>query len=288
MAEPDGTIIKEPDGTPAVKPKAGEKEVVFPKWMGQGPDKYKEHEAFKDFPNIGDLQDDYLKIKGNLKSSIKVPSEGATDEDIQGFYTALGRPEKSEDYKFEDTEFPEGLPKSEELEKSFMQVSHALGLTNPQAEGLYSFYNNIMINAFNEQKKAGDEAQEATEKALKDSDEALHKEWGKDYDTNLELMKRAMQQFGGEGFEKLVDSSKLGNNPTIIKAFVNIGKKMGEGEFIDGKPSFGKEQTEEEKAKEQYPDMVKNGVPFRQELAPQEEPDEDLKKRFPDMNLENL
>lgn len=270
------------------EPKPPEGGEEWPKWLSQGPDKYKENESFKGMPNIGDLQDSYLALVEDKKASIKVPGKDATEEEIHAYWNALGRPEKSEDYKFEETQFPEGLPKSEELEKSYTQLAHALGLTNPQAEGLYKFYNDIMINAFNEQKKAKEGAQEAVEKAATEADEALRKEWGKDYDANKELMKRAMMQFGGEGFGALMDSSELGNNPTIIKAFVNIGKKMGEGEFIEGKPSPGKAQTEEEKAKEMYPDMAKDGIPYRQEIVPKEEPDEDLKEMYPDMNLENL
>ena len=46
--------------------------------------------------------------------------------------------------------------------------------------------------------------------------------------------------------------------------------------------------TDEEKAKEEYPDMAKDGVPYRQEFKHREEPDEELKKRYPDINPDDL
>jgi len=34
--------------------------------------------------------------------------------------------------------------------------------------------------------------------------------------------------------------------------------------------------------------MVEAGIPYRQDLKPKVEPDEDLKARYPDMKLEDL
>ncbi len=46
--------------------------------------------------------------------------------------------------------------------------------------------------------------------------------------------------------------------------------------------------TDEEKAKEDYPDMAKAGMPYRQDFTHREDPNEDLKARFPDMNPDDL
>lgn len=294
MGESDGTTGPEGspgDGDTGDKAKDLLDAEGWPKWLGQSPDKHKRNEAFKGHGTIGVLQDDYLKVKSERDEAVKsketmlaIPTDDSTDEDIQTFYNSLGRPEKIEDYKFEKIKFPEGMTKSEELEKEFIKLSHSIGLTNPQAESLYAFYNKLGIGAFNAQKQAEEDNVKEVEKAHTERIEALKKEWGKDYEANLEYMKRAMKQFGGEEFEKLMDDTKMGNDPIMIQAFVNIGKKMGEGTLIEGVPAAGGEKkTEEEILKEKYPDMVKDGIPYRQELAPKEEPGEDLKARFPDM-----
>ncbi len=46
--------------------------------------------------------------------------------------------------------------------------------------------------------------------------------------------------------------------------------------------------TDEEKAKEDYPDMAKDGMPYRQDFTHKGEPDEELKKMYPDMNVDDL
>ena len=51
--------------------------------------------------------------------------------------------------------------------------------------------------------------------------------------------------------------------------------------------SANKEENEEASLKEQYPDMVKNEMPYRQEIH-KKEPEEEIKKRYPDMNPDDL
>ncbi len=46
--------------------------------------------------------------------------------------------------------------------------------------------------------------------------------------------------------------------------------------------------TDEEKAERDYPYMAKDGMPYRQDFTHKEEPDEELKKMYPDMNVDDL
>jgi len=244
-------------------------------------------------PLIGDLQDSYLTLLEDKKTSIKVPGKDAKEDEITAYWSALGRPEKPDGYKFEEAKLPEGLSKDEDLEKAFKELSHSMGLTNEQAAANYDFYNNIMAGAFNAKEEHDKQVLEETEKARIKRDEELKVEWGADYEPNKELMSRAMKTFGGEEIEKVMDSVeyegvKLGNHPVIIKSFVNIGKAMAEDTLLEGQPAGGKEDTEEERLKERYPEMVEAGIPYHQDLKPKVEPDEDLKARYPDMKLEDL
>ncbi len=52
--------------------------------------------------------------------------------------------------------------------------------------------------------------------------------------------------------------------------------------------SANKEENEEASLKEQYPDMAKDGMPYRQDFTHKGEPDEELKKMYPDMNVDDL
>ena len=141
MGDTEGTVGPEGapgdvGGEPGDKTKDSLDAEGWPKWLGQSPEKHKRNEEFKPHLTIGDFQDHYLKVKSEsdkvkserdeaIKSKetmLAIPTDDSTDEDIQTFYNALGRPEKVEDYKFEEIKFPEGMAKNAELEKEFINL----------------------------------------------------------------------------------------------------------------------------------------------------------------------
>ncbi len=68
----------------------------------------------------------------------------------------------------------------------------------------------------------------------KETDLALRKEWGKDYDRNLELAKRASRELLGKDFEEAKELTDNNNryildNPLMVKLFARIGGEMDEG-----------------------------------------------------------
>lgn len=213
-------------------------------WRAQLSDDLKSNEAFTGFEKIGDFANDYLKTKGSvtelegkLENSIPKLSDDATDEDRAAFFNALGRPETMDKYELTKPEIPEGMPYSEEIETGFKTAAHSLGLTQAQTKGLFDWYMNGSIGAFNTDA-------EARKKASDDGMEALKKEHGDKYPEYVKTVDRAVQKFGGEEFQKFMDDSGFGNNPVIVKTFYNIGKAMGEdtlagGEFGGGDRKVG-------------------------------------------------
>lgn len=201
-----------------------------PAWMSQLPDALKQNENLSQFKTLGDLGNKFLEVTKSLEGTVRIPGENATPEEIATFHEKIGRPKTENDYDLQSPELPEGMQMDTDLGVAFRQLAHKAGLSQKQAKQLFDFYNNQMVTRYSATIKA-------REKALDDASKALKEEWGTQYDTNMEIVKRAYSKFGNENFTKFLDESGVGNNPVVIKTFLEIGKAVLDDIIIDGKPS---------------------------------------------------
>jgi len=200
---------------------------TLPAWMSQLPDELKQNEQLSQFKNLGELGNKFLEVSKNAEGSFKIPGEGATDEEISAFYNKIGRPKEASAYDLQSPQLPEGMQMNTELGVAFRDLSHKIGLTQKQAKQLFDFYNNHMITTFST-------AQKAKIKAVTDAGDSLKQEWGTNFDTNMEVVKRAYVKFGNEDFTKFMNESGAGNNPVVIKTFFEIGKATLDDTIVDG------------------------------------------------------
>jgi hypothetical protein len=196
------------DGT---RPEGG---AESPAYTAQFKDELKSNEVFKEFPSLNDLGKYVVDTKAKEKTS-------SADKVV-----------KLEDYAFDKIDFPTGLDVDASVEQWFRKVAFEEGLNKKAAARIYKEYNGLLVNSYNEEIKEG-------EKAAKEAEEALKKEWGKEYDGNLELFARAVDKFGTADLTAVLKSTGLASNPIIIKTFAAIGKAMSEDKLVDGKPSPG-------------------------------------------------
>lgn len=225
---PDATLMGTGDPNP-------NQPASNPPWMAQLPDDLKKHEGLTKFATIGDLGKSYIDIAGKVEGTVRIPGENATDEEKSSFYSALGRPEAPDKYEFTRPTLPDGVQYDEKQEGAFRTMAHEIGLSQAQAEKLYGFYNNQIIESHSEYVRVVNEAKQEAEAALK-------KEWGEKYAGNLEIAKRAVREFGGEEITKFLETSRLGDNPLIVKLFNQIGQAMMEDQFKSGNLKDGKER----------------------------------------------
>lgn len=146
-----------------------------------------------------------------------------TDEDWERWYAAAGRPESGDKYEFKRPEkLPDGMTYDEDLEKSFRSWSHKQGLNTKQAASLYEAF-----VATQTERHAAWHADQA--KARQTAEETLRREWGQSYDGKLALARGAMREHADPDFVAHLESSGLGNHPSMVRFFANIGAKtMGE------------------------------------------------------------
>ena len=178
--------------------------------------------VFRDIKDLAGLAKSYHGAAKLLGRDPKTLLAGPGPDDAEGWakaYAALGRPETAEGYKLPPT--PEGLQESAELKTGFLKVAHEAGLSDRQAARLAEWWNGTAAGTA----QAQTAAQERTEAA---GIATLQAEWGNEFAANLDLAKKALANYGDEKLVAYLDSTRLGNDPALIRAFAKIGKPLAE------------------------------------------------------------
>ena len=192
------------------------------------PEAYKEEKSLQNFANMDDFVKSYLhsqKLVGSEK--ISVPNKYATDEDWKDVYKKLGTPENADGYKYD---LPEDHRIEDDVLKNFSNEAVKLGLLPHQAQGIMKYYNDVINKGVDDQTAHMKVSQEESAKELR-------KEYGATFDRQIQSAKNLAHSTLGKEFVTdtlLQDGSRLGDNPTLIKAFVNLANKLSEDVMVKG------------------------------------------------------
>lgn len=148
--------------------------------------------------------------------------------------------EKPADYALT---LPEGT-KADALTKWFENHAKTAGLSKEQAQGVYDGW--IALNQ---------EAIAADTKAREEAGNLLKKEWQKDYDANLLLIAKTVEQLGGKELVAEINKAGLGNSPAMLRAWHRVGKLLSEDTFANG--SGGNAGQGGNPAQKMYPNQGK-------------------------------
>ena len=192
------------------------------------PEAYKDEKALQNFQDMDGFVKSYLhsqKLVGADK--IPIPNKYATDEDWNAVYTKLGKPESPDGYEY-------NLPKEAKLDdnslKAFSAEAHKLGLLPKQAQGIIKYYNDLAG-------ASETEANNKAEAARTEAEKNLRKEFGSTYNDRITAAKKlATTTLGNEFLNNTIlqDGSKLGDNPTVVKAFADLAAQMSEDNIVKG------------------------------------------------------
>ena len=166
-------------------------------------------------------------------TAIKLPGEGATDEEWGKFYDRLGRPASSNDYGL-SKDIPEGLDFNEEFYNEFTKEIYTAGLSKKQATQIYNWYNNKSAEMA---KDIDVKIQASYKKSVDDAVASLKKEWGTDYQQNLDSAVAMANKFLSPATKQYLNATKLGNNPLLIKDFYNLSKQVSGAQMRGDGPS---------------------------------------------------
>jgi hypothetical protein len=205
------------------------------------PDDLRESPSLAKFNDVSSLAKSYLSAEQMLGSSIRIPSEHASEEDKKSFlekltkienvvvlpdksdaagqdalYKKLGRPDSPDGYQIENVP---GFDAN--MVDQFSQLAHKVGLTSDQAAQLVEFEKGRM-NQLEEYKNT--------------SQKVLQEKWGNDYNNRMQGAKYALDSYA-ETFPDAVaqiKASPLGNNPVVIAALSDLGASLKEGGYVSG------------------------------------------------------
>ncbi len=168
-----------------------------------------------------------LEIAG--KKGLIVPTDKSTPDEVNKFWTDLGRPGKPEEYKLALPEkMHPAIKVTPESQKAFFEFAHKNGFSNAQAQELNNWY----LNDISQKLFTADKARE--ENRLK-ADTELKTEWGKDYDLKMQQAQRAWDVFsklpGPDGKPADVLDAESFNDPNVKRVFQLIGSKISEDTF---------------------------------------------------------
>lgn len=189
-------------------------EVQHPAWMNQiNSELIKDVEKagkLSKFEKLSDLASAYLEAEGKLGSSLVKPGENSTDEERKAFYKALGVPDAAEKYSIEGDEA-----------KMFRELAFKNNLTDDQAKAIYQSLKAVGENALEEQKAAFTQQAAETQKSLQ-------AEYGKEYPTKIEMLKRGIAAYGGEKIGAKLQQAGLLADQDVVKMFILLGEQSQE------------------------------------------------------------
>lgn len=219
-----------PTGVPAGEPQGNAgNSAPQPQWYDALPEDTRgliQNKGWKDPVDVINSYSNLEKLLGADKAGrgLVLPKEDADASEWGKVYDRLGRPTSPDGYKLP---VPEG--DTGEFAKVAAGKFHELGLTAKQAEALAGWYNEQaggMTAAAQAQLMQQSEADMAT----------LESEWGQNYDANIEASRRAVREFGFS--EQELDAMERGlGTANMMKKFAEIGKRLGESQFVEGKNS---------------------------------------------------
>ena len=160
------------------------------------------------------LRDTKAYVGADKNDLFRIPkADKDGNRDLSEVYKALGRPEKAEDYKLGDGDFA----------KAAASKLFELGLSAKQAEGLAAF-----ISEQDTTMKKNEE--ETWNSNVEKGIEALKKEWGSEYEVNLEVAKSTVRDIvekTGFSQEELDKVEKVLGTDKATKLFFAIGNNNG-------------------------------------------------------------
>ncbi len=204
----------------------GDSPVQIPKWHEMLPDGLKGDPSLVKFPEFGDMAQGYKDLEGKQGSMITIPGESAGDEDWNGVYAQLGRPDSPADYALGQEKLPDGAEVDAQMAADFEAAAHANGLTTKQAKAMYGHLGKVAAGAVakNSQRMKAKKAE---------SELVLRREHPTDYNEFMATVQQGWKSLGKE-LQSFITRSGYGNEVAFINHCAKQGKMYAEDRFVEG------------------------------------------------------
>lgn len=174
---------------------------------------------FKTFDGFAKSYVNLEKMLG-AQGKVAVPSEHSSPEEWEAFFQKVGRPHKADEYQLKAPDALKDVALDEKALGEVKALAHKHGLTQKQLGALGDWYFQTVGKSLEAVTAQQTQAKEAAIDALK-------KEWGANYDANLQAAERGAAIVGitKEVFQA---DPALANNPHFIKAMAKVAEMTKE------------------------------------------------------------
>jgi hypothetical protein len=189
--------------------------------VGWLPQELQMEPSLKNFDSLDKLAKSYVHLVKHMgvdaDQIMRFPKEGDTSG-YDSIYQRLGKPESAQNYE---------LPESDGIDQ-YKEIAHQLNLTQDQASAVWDLYQQTIQNQ-------AEQEQQSWQQTQAEYHQELQREFGKNAAQEFEFAKRAFTQFSDQEASELMDSTGLGNHPSIVKLFARIGRVLSEDGMLGPK-----------------------------------------------------
>jgi hypothetical protein len=137
---------------------------------------------------------------------------------------------------------------------AFRALAHKHGLSTKQAEAMFGDMDSSDVRLSDERKTRMDSRKAETEKELRT-------EWGNEFDSNTELIKRGAEHFFSDEMRSMLEATGIDQNPQMRKLLYSVGRQMKEGTLHAGTgPAQGGAETLQTMKTEVHKFMEENKI----------------------------
>jgi hypothetical protein len=154
------------------------------------------------------------------KGKIALPEDDASDEEMNKFYSKLGRPESADKYELKKAD---GVEVNADFESQFKNWAFDAGLNLKQTQKLFD-------KALEFSQSAVASQGSDMEQLSLDGKKVLETDWGAEFNNKIEAAKRALKNYG----VKNITTDDFMVNPELLKIISDAGQKYMEDNLHNG------------------------------------------------------
>jgi hypothetical protein len=182
----------------------------------------------------------YLELQKTLGTDkVTLPGKDAKPEEMDAFYSKLGRPENVAGYELSDWKPPDGVPWNMDSTKQMIEKGHARGLSKDQMQGMLNDQAAVAEVEWNEHIEGVGKLNDQTKTDLQSK-------YGAALPVKMDAGKKAalaiVEKAGltDNPFEQMLpDGRKVGDLPGMVEVMMSFGEAIGE----DGGPGGAVRRT---------------------------------------------
>ncbi len=189
-------------------------------WKTMLPEDVRGDASLRDIADIGSLGKSYVNAQKLIGADkILKPQQNWGDNEWNGFWNSLGRPENPDAYSFkiEADKIPKEITLDDGRLKEVKAHLHKLGLNDKQASGALQYYLDSMIRQHTE-------ATTSRETSLQMAMTELKQKFGANFDSKVTMAQAVVKKFGTPELQAKIQ--EIGNDPHFVQLFSAIGEAM--------------------------------------------------------------